>query len=58
MDKLDIIIKYTTEIGPMTLTTLHKILYFAQATSLINFFKLHNVLLQHDPLSCCEQSSF
>lgn len=39
MDKTDIIIKYVTGIEPMTLTRLHKILYFSQAASLINFGK-------------------
>ena len=39
MDKTDIIIKYVTGIEPMNLTRLHKILYFSQAASLINFGK-------------------
>lgn len=37
--KIDTIINYITEIEPMTLTRLHKILYFAQAASLINLGK-------------------
>ena len=39
MDKIDIIIKHIAGIEPMTLTRLHKILYFAQAANLINFGK-------------------
>ena len=39
MDKIDIIIKHIAGIEPMTLMRLHKILYFAQAASLINFRK-------------------
>ena len=39
MNKIDITIKYITSIEPMTLTRLHKILYFTQAASLINFGK-------------------
>lgn len=37
MNKIDTIIKYIASIEPMTLTRLHKLLYFAQAVSLINF---------------------
>ena len=37
MNKIDIAIKYIASIEPMTLTRLHKILYFAQAASLVNF---------------------
>lgn len=37
--KIDTIINYITEIEPMTLARLHKILYFAQAASLINLGK-------------------
>lgn len=39
MDKIDITIKYIASIEPITLTRLHKLLYFAQAASLINFGK-------------------
>ena len=39
MNKIDIIIKYIAGIEPMTLKRLHKILYFSQAASLINFGK-------------------
>lgn len=39
MNKIDTITKYITGIEPMTLTRLHKILYFSQAASLINFGK-------------------
>ena len=39
MNKIDTIIKYIASIEPMTLTRLHKILYFSQAASLINFGK-------------------
>ena len=39
MDKIDIVIKYVTGIEPMTLTRLHKILYFTQVASLINLGK-------------------
>lgn len=39
MNKIDIIIKHIAGIEPMTLTRLHKILYFTQAASLINFGK-------------------
>ena len=37
--KIDTIINYITEIEPMTLARLHKILYLAQAASLINLGK-------------------
>ncbi len=39
MDKIDITIKYIASIEPITLTRLHKLLYFAQAANLINFGK-------------------
>lgn len=39
MNKIDITIKYITSIEPMNLTRLHKILYFSQVASLINFGK-------------------
>ena len=37
--KIDTIINYITEIEPMTLERLHKILYLSQAASLINLGK-------------------
>lgn len=37
--KIETVINYITEIEPMALTRLHKILYFAQAASLINLGK-------------------